>query len=227
MLASNKLNFSLKKKIILDRDFSSYKLNVLNKMQARKLSQLHKVAIDLIFDQIDLDGVDYIVSSSQHGELNISDNLISDLIEGRSLSPTKFSQSTHNALVGNLSVLSKQRTPVTAISAGINSFSMGLLSAVSCLQYESSCVLYLYTESAPPERYQKVVNCQNIIIVLLLERGNDYSLSVNEQSLDLSLQQDVEFKLFTNWSYQRPLQIGNLLLQKNEENLEIESDILI
>lgn len=220
MQRNRKLNFSLKQKILVEKPIASYELRVLNKMQTRKLPFLHKVAIDLLLEQVDLERVDYIVSSSQHGELNISDDLITDLIQGRSLSPTKFSQSTHNALVGNLGILSNKKIPMTAISAREKSFSMGFLSAVSALHYEATCVLYLYTEAAPPERYQNVVSTDNIIVALLLERGDDFSLTLQEDKLSKIPSIENESEIFANWTYHSNLILGNLVLQKNDEDIE-------
>jgi Beta-ketoacyl synthase, N-terminal domain len=73
------------------------------------------------------------VLSTRHGELTRALATL-DAIEADGLpSPTDFSMSIHHALLGILSIHSRNRLGHTALSAGWDSFAHGLLEAASCI----------------------------------------------------------------------------------------------
>jgi hypothetical protein len=73
------------------------------------------------------------VLSTRHGELPRALATL-DAIEADGLpSPTDFSMSIHHALLGILSIHSRNRLGHTALSAGWDSFANGLLEAATCI----------------------------------------------------------------------------------------------
>jgi Beta-ketoacyl synthase, N-terminal domain len=73
------------------------------------------------------------VLSTRHGELARALATL-DAIEADGLpSPTDFSMSIHHALLGILSIHSRNRLGHTALSAGWDSFAHGLLEAATCI----------------------------------------------------------------------------------------------
>ena len=210
---NNRLQFSLKKALFWDLDPTEYRLQSLKKMQVRRFSPMHKVGIDQICTAFDITNIDYLVHTSRHGELNTSDDLIQNIIKGETLSPSKFSQSTHNALPGNLSAMCKRPFPISSISAGKSSISMGMISAISALNSadnEYYRVLFVYLESSPRDLYKDVVDTSNQLACLLFERGNDYSIdTVNDPN------HKDEFQSLKDWDRTSKLVLNSVVLDQS------------
>ena len=82
------------------------------------------------------------VFASTHGDLAITDYICATLAsDPRSLSPTKFHNSVHNAAAGYWTIGAGAMQPATAISAFDASFAQGLLEALAQLHAGSDAVL--------------------------------------------------------------------------------------
>ena len=82
------------------------------------------------------------VFTSTHGDLAITDYMCETLAgDPRSISPTRFHNSVHNAAAGYWSIGAGAMTPATAISAGRHSFAQGLLEALAQLASGTEAVL--------------------------------------------------------------------------------------
>ena len=82
------------------------------------------------------------VFTSTHGELSITDYMCETLAtDPRSISPTRFHNSVHNAAAGYWTIGAGAMTPATAISAYDASFAQGLLEALVQLATGSEAVL--------------------------------------------------------------------------------------
>ena len=82
------------------------------------------------------------VFASTHGDLNITDYMCETLAgEPRSISPTRFHNSVHNAAAGYWTIGAGARVPATAISAYDATFAQGLLEALAQLATGTEAVL--------------------------------------------------------------------------------------
>ena len=97
-----------------------------------------------------VDGKMPVVFASRWGEIGTTFKLISQFREEGEMSPAGFSNSVHNAAPGHLSLLTKDKAPYTAISAGVDSYEMGMLEAST---YPGK-VLFVYAEESTPEMYR-------------------------------------------------------------------------
>lgn len=82
------------------------------------------------------------VFASTHGDLAITDYMCATLVDApRTISPTKFHNSVHNAAAGYWTIGAGAREPATAISAHHASFAQGLLEALVQIATGSEAVL--------------------------------------------------------------------------------------
>jgi len=82
------------------------------------------------------------VFASTHGDLNITDYMCETLAgEPRSISPTRFHNSVHNAAAGYWTIGAGAMAPATAISAYDATFAQGLLEALAQLATGTGAVL--------------------------------------------------------------------------------------
>lgn len=82
------------------------------------------------------------VFASTHGDLGITDYMCATLVDApRTISPTKFHNSVHNAAAGYWTIGAGAQAPATAISAYDASFAQGLLEALVQIATGSEAVL--------------------------------------------------------------------------------------
>ncbi|MFY8275211.1 beta-ketoacyl synthase chain length factor [Pseudoalteromonas sp. SSDWG2] len=97
-----------------------------------------------------------IVFSSRHGDLHKTSDLLAQLVEKEPLSPTQFGLSVHNAVVGLLSILTKNTSPITALAAGANTFSAALCEAYIQLHSQGvDRVMVIHADRALPDLYKE------------------------------------------------------------------------
>lgn len=89
------------------------------------------------------------VFASTHGDLSITDYMCETLAnDPRTLSPTRFHNSVHNAAAGYWTIGAGAMTPATAISAFDASFGQGLLEALAQLAIGTDAVLLVGYDSS-------------------------------------------------------------------------------
>lgn len=163
-------------------------LKHLTKMQARRMDSLTKSSLELALSISENQKVDYLVTASRHGQLHYSFDLIKEIINNETPSPTKFSQSTHNSIGGLYCILSKNKIPMTAISAGEKTKAMGFLAALNHLLVQpKENVLFLYTDGNIPEAYSghiSVNDYSNKVFCCLLSAGSDLIFNPLEPNWD-------------------------------------------
>lgn len=111
------------------------KLDFVPAMQRRRLSPFAKMA--LLVANKSVKGIKKnlpIVFSSRHGDLAKTSKLLADLADKNALSPTAFGLSVHNAIPSLFSILTNNKQAINAISAGQDSFMMGLIDVYSRLK---------------------------------------------------------------------------------------------
>lgn len=94
------------------------------------------------------------VFSSRHGDMHKTSGLLNSLAENEALSPTAFSLSVHNAAAGLLNIFMENTSASTTISAGKNSFFMGVIDAYIKLKtgkYDE--ILMVHCDQVLPSEY--------------------------------------------------------------------------
>lgn len=110
------------------------------------------------------------VISCRHGDAERLVNLHSNLANSETLSPTDFSMSVHNAIIGFYSIITQNKETNTAISGGENSFEAGLIEALALQRDKGGTVGYMYYDKPLPTIYNELVkkNSKEIYLVILL-----------------------------------------------------------
>ncbi|MBQ9245136.1 beta-ketoacyl synthase chain length factor [bacterium] len=111
-------------------------------MLRRKLSPLNKYAFYTLNNCFD-ENIENIIYSSKNGELDKLNSLIKQYKSDNEVSPSMFSNSVHNSTMGLFSLFKKYNNKYTALAACENTFSMGLLNAITD---NSSDKLYCYAD---------------------------------------------------------------------------------
>ncbi len=84
------------------------------------------------------------VVSCRHGDATRRLNLLASLAKNEMLSPTDFSMSVHNAIIGMHSIATGNKFTHTALAAGIDSFESGLLETIALLKEKGESIGYAY-----------------------------------------------------------------------------------
>lgn len=148
-------------------------------MQKRRLSRFAKLSFHCVLESLG-ENITNIpcVFSSRHGDLHKTAKLIEDVANKNDLSPTNFGLSVHNAVAGLYSIFSNNKHPMTAISAGEDSFLIALVDAYAKLEANKlDRILVVYTDEVVPEKYKQYVSAkeQTISIALILTKQSELS----------------------------------------------------
>lgn len=163
----------------------SYFLKEINPAQARRLSLLTKVSVDLALRVSKEIEVDHIVFSSRHGEIESSTKLLSMIGDKDVLSPMLFSQSVHNTSIGTFTLLKKLRSAATSLGNGRSSFMAGMVSAYLYLKENpTKKVLYISGDERIPDVFSDSLAEKNVpyamamILSLPFEDAQDNSIKI-------------------------------------------------
>ncbi len=119
-------------------------------MERRRLTLLERAALSVAWKVYPHGEQIPVVFASRWGEIGTTLKLMRQMHDEGEMSPAGFSNSVHNAAPGHLSLLTKNKAPYTAISAGADSYEMGMLEAST---YPGK-VLFVYAEESTPEMYR-------------------------------------------------------------------------
>lgn len=130
-----------------------------------------------------------VVYASSNGEISRNFALWHSLLKDGDISPTSFSLSVHNALIGQWSELGRVKAETTALTALQDNLEIALLEAYLLLNDGADRVLVVVAESPLDAQYNvSPIYRQpfSYALSLLIERGEDYKLSlVSEEGLPL------------------------------------------
>ena len=150
-------------------------------MQRRRLSRLARMAFAVGWPLAE--GLESLplVFVSRHGETPRTFEILTDLSAAQPLSPTQFSLSVHNAVIGLWSILRGETAEMTALAADGDGFEQGVLEAAGLLHDGAPAVLLIITEESPPQAYADWVKDVpfDYALGLLLTPGDDWSLSLS------------------------------------------------
>lgn len=125
-----------------------------------------------------------LVFVSRHGETPRTFSILSDLAAGQPLSPTQFSLSVHNAVIGLWSILKGSTSEMTALAAAGDGFENGMMEAATLLAEGVPAVLLVVTEEQPPTAYSPWVEDVpfSYAMALLITPGQQWQLSLGGDS---------------------------------------------
>ncbi|QXI28996.1 beta-ketoacyl synthase chain length factor [Pseudomonas vanderleydeniana] len=149
-------------------------------MQRRRLSRLARMAFSVGWPLAEGHEALPLVFISRHGETPRTLEILSDLAAEQPLSPTQFSLSVHNAIIGLWSIMRGETSEMTALAANGDGLEHGMLEAAALLAEGAPAVLLVITEERPPEAYSRWIDDVPFpyAVGLLLTPGDDWQLSL-------------------------------------------------
>ncbi|CRI54951.1 beta-ketoacyl synthase chain length factor [Pseudomonas sp. CCOS 191] len=120
-----------------------------------------------------------LVFVSRHGETPRTFSLLGELANQQPLSPTQFSLSVHNAMIGLWSIMRGQTCEMTALAAAGDGFEHGIVEAAALLAEGAPAVLLIVTEEQPPAAYAPWIDDVPFAyaMALLLTPGQQWCLA--------------------------------------------------
>ena len=106
--------------VVLPASDAAPDVSFLPAMQRRRLSRLARMAFSVGWPLAEGLQDLPLVFISRHGETPRTLDILSDLADGQPLSPTQFSLSVHNAVIGLWSILRNETSEMTALAAALN-----------------------------------------------------------------------------------------------------------
>jgi hypothetical protein len=150
-------------------------------MQRRRLSRLARMAFSVGWPLAEGHAQLPLVFVSRHGETPRTFDILRDLAAEQPLSPTQFSLSVHNAVIGLWSILRGETSEMTALAAAGDGLEHGVLEAATLLEEGAAAVLLIITEESPPAAYAPWIDDVPFpyALGLLLTPGDEWQLTLS------------------------------------------------
>jgi hypothetical protein len=154
-------------------------------MQRRRLSRLARMAFSVGWPLAEGLPDLPLVFISRHGETPRTLDILSDLANDQPLSPTQFSLSVHNAVIGLWSILRNETAEMTALAAAGDGLEHGMLEAAALLNEGAPAVLLVISEEQPPDAYAGWISDVPFpyALGLLLTPGDEWQLELTHGSV--------------------------------------------
>lgn len=123
-------------------------------MLRRRLNTLGRQCAAQIMPLLNDDPQLPLVYCSQHGDIQRTFKILSQLAESGTISPKDFSLAVHNAICGVLSIHAGLKGPITTIAAGEDGTVAAILEALGLLNSGFPRVLCLWCDVPLPTPYQ-------------------------------------------------------------------------
>lgn len=155
-------------------------MSFLPAMQRRRLGLLARMAFAVGWPLAEGHEALPLVFVSRHGETPRTFSILSELAARQPLSPTQFSLSVHNAVIGLWSILRGSTCEMTALAAAGDGFEHGLVEAAALLNEGAPAVLLIVTEELPPEAYRPWISDVpfSYALAVLVTPGKQWQLSL-------------------------------------------------
>lgn len=165
-------------------------LDAIPAMQRRRLSALAKMALSCALTKLDGQYVDYIVWASLYGDEQKTLDILQDVLQQQTPSPTQFSTSVHNAIAGLYSILCRDATPSTSLSC---EWTEALIEAYAILKSTPSAqrVLVVAYDQALPSVYADATEFSAFALAAIVSLENP-----NLEVLQLSGSESLESLAF-------------------------------
>ncbi|KOE64968.1 beta-ketoacyl synthase chain length factor [Aggregatibacter actinomycetemcomitans] len=161
------------------------KLAFLPPLKRRRLSDPARLFFEAAWDLVEEQSNLPVVYASANSEINRNFTLWSSLLTEGDVSPTSFSLSVHNTLIGQWSEFRQVKAETTALTANKDNLEVALLEAYLLLKEGAKKVLVVIAESPLELRYnvQPVVRRPfSYALALVVEAGGQYQLSLTNQA---------------------------------------------
>lgn len=165
----------------IDAEQPAPDVSFLPAMQRRRLSHLARMAFHVAWPLADAHGEPLpLVFVSRHGETPRTLAIIKDLANDEALSPTQFSLSVHNAVIGLWSIMRGDTSEMTALAGEHDGLEQGVLEACTLLGEGAPAVLLVVAEELPPELYAPYIDDVPFshAVALLLTPGDEWQLQL-------------------------------------------------
>ncbi|MBP0597864.1 beta-ketoacyl synthase chain length factor [Herbaspirillum sp. LeCh32-8] len=132
-------------------------------MLRRRASATGKIALEAAYAALPAHGIAEdtpVVFASRHGECSRSVELLEELSNGTTLSPTAFSLSVHNANAGLFSIARRARGNSIAIAAGHSTVEHAVIEACGLLADGAPQVLLVAADGPLPEAFEDYADCR-------------------------------------------------------------------
>ncbi len=162
-------------------------MSFLPAMQRRRLGRMARMAFAVGWPLAEGHERLPLVFVSRHGETPRTFEILCDVATEQPLSPTQFSLSVHNSVIGLWSIMRGETSEMTALAAAGDGLEHGAFEAAALLAEGAPAVLLVITEEQPPEAYADWIDDVPFpyAVGLLLTPGDDWQLSLqtNTQAL--------------------------------------------
>ncbi|WP_407294787.1 beta-ketoacyl synthase chain length factor [Stutzerimonas zhaodongensis] len=150
-------------------------------MQRRRLSRLARMVFAVATPLAQAQSPLPLVYASRHGETARTFAILNDLASDEPLSPTQFSLSVHNAIIGLWSIQRNDTSEMTALAAEGDGLEHAVLEASLLLAEGAPAVLVVVAEDQPPAAYDPWVSDVSFpyAVALLLKPGRTWELSLH------------------------------------------------
>lgn len=172
--------------VLLPASEASPDVSFLPAMQRRRLSRLARMAFSVGWPMAEGLQDLPLVFISRHGETPRTLDILSDLANDQPLSPTQFSLSVHNAVIGLWSILRGETSEMTALAAAGDGLEHGLIEACALLNEGAPAVLLVITEEQPPDAYASWIDDVPFpyAVGLLLTPGQQWQVTLKTGPAD-------------------------------------------
>lgn len=149
-------------------------------MQRRRLSRLARMAFAVATPLAQGQPPMPLVYASRHGETPRTFAILNDLARKEALSPTQFSLSVHNAIIGLWSIQQGDNSEMTALAAEGDGLEHAILEAGLLLAEGAPSVLVVVAEDQPPAAYKPWIDDVDFpyAVALRLTPGQRWRLSL-------------------------------------------------
>ncbi|MFG6177067.1 beta-ketoacyl synthase chain length factor [Halomonas sp. THAF12] len=121
-------------------------------MLRRRLDETGRAVCDLLA-ALDPEARCPLIHASRHGDTRYTLSMLEELTAGNSLSPTRFSMSVHNAVIGVHSIARQHHRPLQALGACGQEFDALMTEAAGYLAEGHDDVVAVFSEGPLPEAY--------------------------------------------------------------------------
>lgn len=142
-----------KNPVVPEPDAGQPNVSFLPAMQRRRLSPLARMAFHVAWPLAEMQGQQPVVFCSRHGETPRNLALLTQLGLSEALSPTHFSLSVHNAIIGLWSMFRSDTSEMTALAATSEGLELAVMEAVLMLQAGAASVLVIVADENQPDVY--------------------------------------------------------------------------
>lgn len=163
-------------------------MSFLPAMQRRRLGRMARMAFAVGWPLAEGHERLPLVFVSRHGETPRTFEILCDVATEQPLSPTQFSLSVHNSVIGLWSIMRGETSEMTALAATGDGLEHGVFEAAALLAEGAPAVLLVVTEEQPPQAYADWIDDVPFpyAVGLLLTPGDDWQLSLNPNCDELA-----------------------------------------